>query len=430
MNKVVGHTSLNHLLNPSKGKTISDWYNGVSGGLKRRLYLSYQIAMNFYILHRKNKAYCDISGNNILVAKDKLIASVCMIDIDNLYTPGCEKSGILGTLRYMAPEILNNQLPPDILTDDYSLAVIIFELLKCGHPYVGDFVDESSPEIEDAAYKGMLPYVDDEGDTMNKSSSMLPSDVVFNSRLKDLFEKTFVIGKQNRMSRVTSRELAIACLEASNALIKCQKCGAWYFPYPKIKKVGGYECPWCETANKMPTYLLFCERFPKYDDFYLRNDPSDKSLGIDKKTGKPCDYVPLKTFFLQEDELNIIPCNYTKKTFVDNDIVKEKSLYETEGNIKNSFTIKFRSASGLTSVSNIRKKAFIQNIGNEEIYIRRRNTGDYITLHPNQSEEISNSDAIYFDADDNWLKNFNYDNITNSSNSEVKTRIFAIYKSN
>ena len=65
MQKVVEHFSLNKLLMPPEGANLSDWYNVFSGGLKRRLYLSYLIAMNFYLLHRNNVAYCDVSGNNI-----------------------------------------------------------------------------------------------------------------------------------------------------------------------------------------------------------------------------------------------------------------------------------------------------------------------------------------------------------------------------
>ena len=42
----------------------------------------------------------------------------------------------------MAPEIMNKQVSPDIFTDAYSLAVILFELLRVGHPYVGDMVED------------------------------------------------------------------------------------------------------------------------------------------------------------------------------------------------------------------------------------------------------------------------------------------------
>jgi len=243
------------LLIPPQKKKFAEWYNNYSGGLRRRLYLGYQIAQSLHILHKDNKAYCDISGNNILVAVDKAKASICMIDIDNLYVPGTDKSGILGTVRYMAPEVTNRQMQPDIFTDDYSLAVILFELLRVGHPYVGDEVLNGTPEMENKAYKGDYPYVDDEEKSFNRSSQMLPAEVVFNPKLKELFKKTFVEGKFNRMSRTTAFEFARACFEAANVLIKCSSCGAWH--YPLTRQNNQVICPWCDSGNDIPTFLKF-----------------------------------------------------------------------------------------------------------------------------------------------------------------------------
>ena len=152
MKKVKGHVSLNKLLIPPRDTAFSEWYNSQTGGLRRRLFLGYKIAMQFALLHESNRAYCDISGTNILVNEDPGIASVCMIDIDNIYIPGGNSGNVLGTSRYMAPEIINRQMEPDIFTDDYSLAVILFELLTTGHPYVGDIVINGTPEKQIIRY--------------------------------------------------------------------------------------------------------------------------------------------------------------------------------------------------------------------------------------------------------------------------------------
>ena len=159
MEKVQEHSSLNKLLVPSRDSGFSDWYNRETGGLRRRLFLAYKIALQFALLHDSNRAYCDISGSNIMANEDPSIASVCMIDIDNIYIPGGDSGNVLGTSRYMAPEIMNKQLPPDIFTDDYSLAVILFELLRIGHPYVGDMVEDGTPEQQTQAYLGSLVMI-------------------------------------------------------------------------------------------------------------------------------------------------------------------------------------------------------------------------------------------------------------------------------
>jgi serine/threonine protein kinase len=189
MDKVTGHKPLNTYLLPDKNKKFSEWYN--SGyGLRERLYIGYFIAKAFHSLSRDNLAYCDISGNNILVNLTGTSVSVRMIDIDNIYVAGRGRPSVLGTPRYIAPEIINKIRNPDIFSDNYSLAVILFELLRAGHPYISDEIEDGTPEDEEAAYAGNAEYV-----TENNSNNMLPSNVAFTDNLKHLFEKCFVAGK-------------------------------------------------------------------------------------------------------------------------------------------------------------------------------------------------------------------------------------------
>lgn len=404
MRRVKGHIPLNKLLIPAKDISFADWYNGYSGGLRRRLYLSYQIAMNFFLLHRNNRAYCDISGNNILVAADKSIASTCMIDIDNLYTPGYAGTGILGTLRYMAPEILNEQMMPDIFTDDYSLAVLLYELIKYGHPYIGDAIAEGSPELENAAYRGAAAFVDDANDTSNRSSSTLPSDIILNNRLSNLFEKTFVYGKSNRMARATAEELALSCLEASNALIQCDKCEAWYFPHPNAKiEKNFFQCPWCEENNSLPPYFVVYERFPKYEGQWPKNN-----------SGALMSARPLKTYFLRPGELNLITNNYVKRTFGISDIAIGSNRYSTAGNIKTHFIV--------TVESNF--KYTVKNSSELNIYIRKSNQGNYYQLAPDQICRFEKGDAIYCDDGLTEIKDLSHHHIQSSKPTQVGSRLF------
>ena len=236
MKKVKGHVSLNKLLIPNRGMAFSDWYNQETGGLYRRLLIGEKIALQFANLHKKNMAYCDLSGNNILVNENKGVVSVCMIDIDNIYVPGNEDINVLGTSRYIAPEVYKKQINPDIFTDSYSLAVILFELIKVGHPYIGDLIEDGTPEQMTEAYKGLYPYVDDPNTDLNRSTQMLPAKVVFTSELENLFYQTFVKGKDNRIERVRALEFAAAFLRAANLLVKCSECGSWHYAKPNENK--------------------------------------------------------------------------------------------------------------------------------------------------------------------------------------------------
>lgn len=297
MKKVKNHISLNKLLVPKRDMSFSAWYNNETGGLYRRLYIGYKIAMQFANLHKMSLAYCDISGNNIMVNADKKIASVCMIDIDNIYIAGDADVNVLGTSRYMAPEILTCQFNPDIFTDSYSLAVILFELLRAGHPYIGDLVDDGTPEQMTEAYKGFYPYVDDEATDINRSSQMLPADVVFTTELKKLFAKTFVDGKENRLERTRAHEFALALLKAANLLIKCNSCGNWHYASPNAERK--YICPWCDAEYEKPMRLAF------YDKYLVKPSVTKNP----QKDVHICDYV------LKFSQKNIITRNYVSNAY-------------------------------------------------------------------------------------------------------------------
>ncbi|SHK77654.1 Protein kinase domain-containing protein [Anaerocolumna jejuensis DSM 15929] len=373
MEKVINHISLNKLLVPSRELTMSEWYNEETGGLRRRLFLGHKIAMQFALLHESNRAYCDISGNNIMVNKDSKVASICMIDIDNIYIPGGDSGNILGTSRYMAPEIVTKQMQPDIFTDDYSLAVILFELLRCGHPYVGDMVEDGTPEQQEQAYRGMYPYVDEE-DSPNSSTQMLPVEVVFTNKLADLFYRTFVKGKENRVARTTAREFALACLEASNKVMKCNECGHWHYASPDKERK--YFCPWCDEENERPIFLQFKDR-------YYVVDAKERNRIILKEE-------PVESFVLREEK-NAITNNYISNLYIRRDkFSKPVDQYFVINKAKNG-------------------KFYLLNPKNSILYLQKNGQKERIPItKDNDQVEIGYKDRLFFsDIDINISKDPN-----------------------
>lgn len=260
MNKVEGHKPLNAYLIQDKNLSFSEWYNqGL--GLRERLFIGYIIAKAFGELEKSNLSYCDISGNNILVQTGDA-ASIKMIDVDNIYVAGKGKATVLGTPRYIAPEVISRQKNPDVLSDNYSLAVILFELLRVGHPYISDEIMDGTPEDEELALAGGCEYVNDEN-----STNMLPEDIVFTEKLKVLFEKCFVNGKNNRLERPSAKEFEYALLEASNKVIRCPSCGKWHYPRKTGKSFDG--CPWCDAPSKPIARMNFYDVLSEGTDFRL-----------------------------------------------------------------------------------------------------------------------------------------------------------------
>ena len=357
MEKVTGYKPLSTYLIPDKEMTFSDWYNrGL--GLRERIFIGYIIAKAFGELEKNNLSYCDISGSNILVRIQKG-ASIKMIDVDNIYTAGKGTAAVLGTPRYIAPEVMSRQKNPDVLSDNYSLAVILFELLRVGHPYISDDVLDGTPEDEEAALAGKYDYVTDEN-----STNMLPANVVFTDKLKELFRRCFVDGKKNRLARPSALEFEYALLEASNKVIKCPSCGAWHY----VRKTGRvYEdCPWCDSSSKPKARLNF------YDIL---------SEGEDYRTGQRVDSGSkgklVNTYILREGK------NQIKGLYV----LRYDNPATTSRAAENYMTIA-KDSKGYWAYNEFSK---------EGIVVKRYRNKEYVALQSKEAVLLENGDEVYFE---------------------------------
>lgn len=175
-----------------------------------------------------------------------------------------------------------------MLSDNYSLAVILFELLRVGHPYISDDVLDGTPEDEENALAGNADYVTDDN-----STNMLPADIVFTDKLKELFRRCFVDGKHNRLSRPSATEFEQALLEASNKVIKCPSCGAWHYPRKDGKSYAG--CPWCDSPSRPKAMLNF------YDILFEGTDYQTGKI-LDSKAGKKL----VNSYVLKESRKNLV----------------------------------------------------------------------------------------------------------------------------
>lgn len=376
MERVVEHKPLNTYLIPDQEMSFSEWYNqGL--GFRERIFLGYIIAKAFGELERNNLSYCDISGNNILVKTGKN-ASIKMIDVDNIYIAGKGAAAVLGTPRYIAPEVISRQKTPDVLSDNYSLAVILFELLRVGHPYISDDILDGTPEDEEAALAGKCDYVTDEN-----STNMLPADIVLTDKLKKLFERCFVDGKRNRLARPSAQEFEFALLEASNKVIKCPSCGAWHYPRKTGRVYDG--CPWCDAPSKPKARLNF------YDIL---------AEGNDYRTGKPIDGSPqgkLVNSYILREGINQIKSLYVLR-YDDpgKDATRAAENYLSIAKSKDGYWV--YNAYNMDTIV-VRKyqsgQYFIKNSKGQ--ITKSCKAGEYIRLKGNEAINLMNGDFIYFE---------------------------------
>lgn len=357
MERLEGYTSLNTFLIPDPKVPFPNWYNS-DRDFRQRITIGYIIAKAFGEIADRNLSYCDISGNNIFVKLSRNGPIVKMIDIDNLYIAGRGSSSVLGTPRYIAPEVIRGDHTPDVLSDNYSLAVLLFELLRVGHPYISDDVLEGTPEDEERAYSGEGEYV-----TEANSTNMLPEEAAFTDKLRDLFTRCFVDGKKNRLLRPSPREFEFALMEASNKLIHCPHCNAWHYAR-RDQTIGKYLCPWCEEESKPRAWLNF------YEYLYSGNDVWDISerLGAERKN----------SYILRDLDHNKVKNNYIIDIGGPND-----------GMIKSEDFLSFlRGKDGHYYVYN--------EFGKTGIWLLRKKAAKKVHILPGKYELLESKDEIYF----------------------------------
>lgn len=264
MKKVKGHEPLTKYVTASTKIPFAEWYNHLTGGLKKRLEIGASLSKCFRNLHLHGLSYVDISPSNVLVARK--VKSVVFIDPDNLTSTGTFKTNILGTPRYIAPELFTGGHQPNSITDTYAFAVILFELLRLGHPLLGEDLLEEEPEREEEALRGEAVYIDHPTDDSNRNTKLLPAKYVFTEELAQLFERMFVDGLHDYTKRPTMQEFRLACQRAEDLLVDCNNpdCGSSYFLEGKEAV-----CPWCQTRGPQPfrfvsneTITLKAEVFP------------------------------------------------------------------------------------------------------------------------------------------------------------------------
>lgn len=92
------------------------------------------ITNSFRELHNRGYSYQDLNDGNFFVNPNTGDVLIC--DNDNV-APYGENLGIAGKCRYMAPEVVVGRKRPDVHTDRFSLAVVLYLLLFLNHPLEG-----------------------------------------------------------------------------------------------------------------------------------------------------------------------------------------------------------------------------------------------------------------------------------------------------
>lgn len=194
--------------------------------LRCRAQYAIQIVECFLKLHASGFCYRDINLGSFLIDPSSFAVRVC--DNDNIDVNGTPSPSV-GTLLFMAPELVRGQAAPSADTDLFSLAVLLFYLLTDGHPLLGRA--EYEIEYPDAAdwqrLLGADPcFIFDPQDARNAAMPGVHDRqiAIWNTLppgLRELFTRTFTAGLQSPRSRALPSEWYPMLTVVRNTAVTC-----------------------------------------------------------------------------------------------------------------------------------------------------------------------------------------------------------------
>jgi DNA-binding helix-hairpin-helix protein with protein kinase domain len=229
-----------------------------TGSTRRRLFALAKCASILARLHSAGLVYGDISMNNAFIGEESP-REVWLIDADNLrfelpsggtsvYTPG-----------YGAPEVVRGTDCSRPRSDCWAFAVMAFKILALCHPFIGKKVLEPDADeggldaepvatgppsdLDEQAYAGYLPFVDDQDDDSNRGKGGLPRELVATPMLRRIFQETFGVGRTEPHRRPSMAFWAIELMRAFDQSLTCPNCKMSYFA------ANCERCPYCKMSR-------------------------------------------------------------------------------------------------------------------------------------------------------------------------------------
>lgn len=287
------------------------------------------IVNDLRVLHNKGYSYQDLNDGNFFI--DPKTGRVLICDNDNVATNG-EPTLVLGKPRYMAPEIVLRRNMPNIYSDRFSLALIIFRLLTNGHPLEGKRTvgRTLTPEAQSVIYGNDPVFLFDPDDDRNRPDPVIHRNEILiwhclPEYMKNIFLRAF--SKEGLMTpnrRPTEADWIDVLVRFRSNIVTCS-CGNEVFVDDEGKAV----CDQCGKKVKIPFWLQLPEyRIPGMRDSRIyrcqtcianpdralepvarvlaaRNDPG--RLGIRNMSSEPWNAVTTKGVNRKVEPNGVIP---------------------------------------------------------------------------------------------------------------------------
>jgi DNA-binding helix-hairpin-helix protein with protein kinase domain len=246
-------------------------FKGIVDMMKRRAEPSfralctagYELADSYLQLHTKGLCYRDISFGNVFFDPDTGEVRIC--DNDNVAVTGAATGGVMGTPRFMAPEIVLGKAKPSTDTDLFSLAVLLFYMFLLHHPLEG--ANEAAIRCFDLPAMKKLygsepvfiydPHNDSNRPVMGYHDNAIIYWAIYPQFLRDLFTRAFTDGIRDPTNgRVRESEWRKAFVQLRDSIVYCGGCGAEnFYDSEKLQANKPHICWACNAAVQLPARL-------------------------------------------------------------------------------------------------------------------------------------------------------------------------------
>ncbi|MEV1130080.1 hypothetical protein [Agromyces sp. NPDC049794] len=187
------------------------------------------LAHAFLLLHVEGLCYRDISFGNVFF--DPATGTPMICDNDNVGVDGDSFSAVLGTRKFMAPEVIRGEAMPSAQSDLHSLAVLLFYVLARHHPLIGRLESRWRGKTGEEEMLGTHPlFIFDPSDDRNRpDEATQPAPIARWARLprslKVLFEQSFTTGLHDPSRRVRESVWRATLTQLLDSLHRCGWCG-------------------------------------------------------------------------------------------------------------------------------------------------------------------------------------------------------------
>lgn len=245
-------------------------YKGIVDLMKRRIEPTFRalvtagldLSHSFLQLHAKGLCYRDISFGNVFF--DPGTGDVLICDNDNVTVDGEAESGVLGTPRFMAPEVVRGEALPSTQTDLFSLAVLLFYMFMVHHPLEGK--KELTIHCLDLPSMNKLygtepVFIFDPDDDSNRPAPGYHDNAIdfwhiYPQFLRNLFTKAFTDGiRDPQNGRVRESEWRAAMVRLRDSIVYCAYCAMENFYDADALKISGGKpgtCWSCKRELRLP----------------------------------------------------------------------------------------------------------------------------------------------------------------------------------